>query len=124
MALEGWIQALELLTPVAKAVPVLGAPVEGSLEAAGKILKFAQVRGLFCDPELRIYARIQSVKTNKEQSRELAEQAARWTQALVNALNDVKTDATELERMRPDVTPIRECVSYHVCDASHTLQDA
>jgi hypothetical protein len=114
MALESWIQALELLTPVAKAVPVLGAPVEGSLEAAVKILKFAQVRGLCDDFARRIYAWIQGAKTNKEQSKELAEQAARWTQALVNALNDVKTDATELERMRPDVTPMRECVSHHI----------
>jgi hypothetical protein len=46
MALEDWIKTLELLVPIAKAVPVLGAPVEGSLEAAVKILQFAQVRRL------------------------------------------------------------------------------
>jgi hypothetical protein len=46
MSLEGWIKTLELLIPIAKAVPVLGSPVEGSLEAAVKILRFAQVRRL------------------------------------------------------------------------------
>jgi hypothetical protein len=55
---------------------------------------------------------MKGVKTNKEQSKELAEQAARWTQSLVNALDEVKTDTTELERMRTDVNPIRECVHH------------
>jgi hypothetical protein len=44
MGLEDAIAILEVLTPIAKAIPVLGAPVEGSLEAVGKILKFAKVR--------------------------------------------------------------------------------
>jgi hypothetical protein len=44
MALEDLIKTLELLVPIAKAVPVLGAPVEGTLEAAVKILQLAQVR--------------------------------------------------------------------------------
>jgi hypothetical protein len=44
MSLESWINTLELLLPIAKAVPVLGSPVEGSLEAAVKILQFAQAR--------------------------------------------------------------------------------
>jgi hypothetical protein len=52
------------------------------------------------------------VKSNKERTKELAEQAARWTQALVNTLDRVKTDTAKLERMRPDVTPIRECVLF------------
>jgi hypothetical protein len=46
MALEDWIETLELLIPIARAVPVLGPPVEGSLEAAMKILQFTQVRRL------------------------------------------------------------------------------
>jgi hypothetical protein len=37
------IDGLEVLVPVAKAVPVLGAPVEGALEAVKKILKYAEV---------------------------------------------------------------------------------
>jgi hypothetical protein len=46
MSFEGWIKTLEILIPIAKAVPLLGSPVEGSLEAAIKILQFAQVRRL------------------------------------------------------------------------------
>jgi hypothetical protein len=57
---------------------------------------------------------MQGVKMNKEQTKELAEQAAQWTQALVNALDKVKTDTAELEHLHPNVTPIRECVcSFH-----------
>jgi hypothetical protein len=44
MALDEAIDILKVLVPIAKAVPVLGAPVEGSLEALSKILEFAQVR--------------------------------------------------------------------------------
>jgi hypothetical protein len=49
MSLEEALEILEVLVPIAKAVPILGAPVEGSLEALSKILKFAQVRHLFAD---------------------------------------------------------------------------
>jgi hypothetical protein len=44
MPLEDAMMILDVLTVIAKAVPVLGAPVEGSLEALGKILKLAQAR--------------------------------------------------------------------------------
>jgi hypothetical protein len=33
MALEEAINTLKVLIPIAKAVPILGAPIEGSLEA-------------------------------------------------------------------------------------------
>jgi hypothetical protein len=49
MALDEAMEILEVLVPIAKAVPILGAPVEGSLEALSKILKFAQVRHLCAD---------------------------------------------------------------------------
>jgi hypothetical protein len=49
MALEEAISILKVLVPIAKAVPVLGAPVEGSLEALSKILEFAQARRLHAD---------------------------------------------------------------------------
>jgi hypothetical protein len=49
MALEEALEIFEMLVPIAKAVPILGAPVEGSLEALSKILKFAQVRHLSTD---------------------------------------------------------------------------
>jgi hypothetical protein len=42
--MENAIKALEAMTVLAKAVPVLGAPVEGGLEILGKILRHAQVR--------------------------------------------------------------------------------
>jgi hypothetical protein len=44
MSLEGAITILAVLAPIAKAIPVLGAPVEGSLEALTKILEFAKAR--------------------------------------------------------------------------------
>jgi hypothetical protein len=44
MALDEAIDILNVLVPIAKAVPILGAPVEGSLEALSKILEFTQVR--------------------------------------------------------------------------------
>jgi inorganic triphosphatase YgiF len=64
------------------------------------------------------------VGTNKVQTKELAEQAARWTQALVNALDNAKTDAAELQHMRPDVAPISECVLpiYVLSNVSDSLR--
>jgi hypothetical protein len=44
MALDEAIDILNFLVPIAKAVPILGAPVEGSLEALSKILEFAHAR--------------------------------------------------------------------------------
>jgi hypothetical protein len=46
MALEEAIAILGVLTPIAKAVPVLGAPVEGAIEALSKILELAKARRL------------------------------------------------------------------------------
>jgi hypothetical protein len=43
---------------------------------------------------------------NKDQMKEIAEQAAIWTQAFVNALDVIKTDTDELEYLRPDVAAI------------------
>jgi hypothetical protein len=37
------IESLELLVPIAKAVPALGSMIEGALEAAIKVIKFAKV---------------------------------------------------------------------------------
>jgi hypothetical protein len=55
MALEEAIDILNILTPIAKAVPILGAPVEGSLEALSPILEFAQARHLPADLESLSY---------------------------------------------------------------------
>jgi hypothetical protein len=46
MALDEAIAILAILTPIAKAVPVLGSPVEGSLEALSKLLELANARRL------------------------------------------------------------------------------
>jgi hypothetical protein len=41
--LSPWIDGLAVLQSVAKAVPVLGAPVEGSIEAVKQILQYTEV---------------------------------------------------------------------------------
>jgi hypothetical protein len=46
MALDEAITMLAVLTPIAKAVPVLGSAVEGSLEALSKLLELAKARRL------------------------------------------------------------------------------
>jgi hypothetical protein len=38
--------------------------------------------------------------------KKIAEQAATWTQAFVNALDVIETDTNELEYLRPDVAAI------------------
>jgi hypothetical protein len=42
-ALDVFVETLELLVPIAKAVPALGQTVEGALEAAIRVIKLAQV---------------------------------------------------------------------------------
>jgi hypothetical protein len=44
MALGEAIQILEIITPIAETLPVVGTPLKGALEALGKILGFAKVR--------------------------------------------------------------------------------
>jgi hypothetical protein len=43
MALTSATAFLEILAPIAEAIPVLGLPVKGAVEATSKILKYAQV---------------------------------------------------------------------------------
>jgi hypothetical protein len=45
MVLDQAISALDILVPIAEAIPVLGTSVKGAIEAASKILKYAKVRG-------------------------------------------------------------------------------
>jgi hypothetical protein len=40
---DGVIETLDALVPIARAIPVLGVPVDSSLEAAKKILEYTQV---------------------------------------------------------------------------------
>jgi hypothetical protein len=44
MGLEHLLNVIEFLVPIAKAIPILGSPVEGSLEAVKQIVLLAQVR--------------------------------------------------------------------------------
>jgi hypothetical protein len=44
MPLIATTEFLDIMIPIAKAIPVLGTPVEGALEATSKILGYAQVR--------------------------------------------------------------------------------
>jgi hypothetical protein len=44
MALDRAVAILEIATPIAEAIPVLGTPVKGAFEATAKILKYAGVR--------------------------------------------------------------------------------
>jgi hypothetical protein len=41
-----WIDAFEVLAGVARAVPVLGQPIEGSIEALKQILQYTEVSDL------------------------------------------------------------------------------
>jgi hypothetical protein len=43
--LDAFVETLKVLVPIAKAVPLLGSSVEGSLEAAITIIESSQVRG-------------------------------------------------------------------------------
>jgi hypothetical protein len=44
-------------------------------------------------------------------TKDLAETSARWTQKLVNTLNDIKADVPRLERLREDIEVIYKCVA-------------
>jgi hypothetical protein len=46
MALDEAINILDVLNPIAGAIPVLGGTVQGSLAALSKILEFAKARPL------------------------------------------------------------------------------
>jgi hypothetical protein len=58
---------------------------------------------------------VQGVKNNKQEAHKLAEQAAQWTEDLARAVEHIKTDNAALERLRPDVAPIRECAPHSLC---------
>jgi hypothetical protein len=51
---------------------------------------------------------VQAVRKNKQDSRELALNAARWTEALVNALS--KASAAQLPELKHNVEEILRCV--------------
>jgi hypothetical protein len=118
MALEEAISILAILTPIAKAVPVLGSPVEGSLEALTRLLELAKARRLVLDlvSSIGCITFRQGVKTNKEKTKELAVQATRWLDTIVKILKELelKVDPSELEGLRPNMEEIFKCVAFLV----------
>jgi hypothetical protein len=44
MPLTTATELLDIMIPIAEAVPVLGTPVKGALEATSKIVRYAQAR--------------------------------------------------------------------------------
>jgi hypothetical protein len=50
MALDRAVAALAIATPIAEAIPILGTPVKGALEATGKIIKYATVMSFLVIP--------------------------------------------------------------------------
>jgi hypothetical protein len=84
------IDGLELLVPVAKAVPVLGAPVEGALEAVKKILNYAEVSTSDQQAEsARHITAVQQVKNNKDETLALAKYIGEITPKLFLALQSL-----------------------------------
>jgi hypothetical protein len=57
------------------------------------------------------------VKTNKEQTKALAEEATRWLQTLVNSLNDAKADRSEMARMEPYTNQMFQYAPGFACAA-------
>jgi hypothetical protein len=82
-----WIDGLAVLQSVAKAVPVLGAPVEGSIEAVKQILQCTEVsRFPWLSYMALLDGDLQQVKNNKEDSVTLARHASEITPKLFAAL--------------------------------------
>jgi hypothetical protein len=95
------IDGLEVLVPVAKAVPVMGAPFEGALEAAKQILKYAEVSTSDQQAEgARCITVLQQVKSNKEESLALAKYIGETTPKLflaLQSLDDVDSMKSSIE---------------------------
>jgi hypothetical protein len=55
----------------------------------------------------------QGVKSNKEQTKELAVQATRWLDTVVKVLKELelKTNHSILEGLRPNMEDIQRCVT-------------
>jgi hypothetical protein len=101
------IDGLEVLVPVAKAVPVLGAPVEGALEAVKKILKYAEVST--SDPQAegaRCITTVQQVKSNKDETLALAKYIGEITPKLFLALQSLD----DVDSMKSSIDDFVRCV--------------
>jgi hypothetical protein len=102
------IDGLEVLVPVAKAVPVMGAPFEGALEAAKQILKYAEVSTSDQQAEsARCITMIQQVKSNKEESLLLAKYIGETTPKLFLALQSLD----DIDSMKTSIEDFVKCVT-------------
>jgi hypothetical protein len=54
---------------------------------------------------------MQKVKENKEQTKELADEANRWLEVLVKALGEPEVDASEFERLLPAMNEISSYIN-------------
>jgi hypothetical protein len=119
--LELAISTLDVLIPIAKAVPVLGSRVEGSLEVAKKILEYAQVRlswatiSIYWFSHLR-FPRTQGVQKNKKDTIELALEATSWAKDIANAAKGSEEDVLKLRSLEADVKSFFEYVLCHLLD--------
>jgi hypothetical protein len=103
------IDGLEVLVPVAKAVPVLGAPVEGALEAVKKILKYAEVSTSDQHAESgRCITVVQQVKSNKDDSLALAKNIGEITPKLFLALQSLD----DVDSMKSSIEDFVKCVNH------------
>jgi hypothetical protein len=102
------IDGLEVLVPVAKAVPVMGAPFEGALEAAKQILKYAEVSTSVQQTEsARCLTAVQQVKSNKEESLALAKYIGETTPKLFRELQLLDN----VDSMKSSIEDFVKCVS-------------
>jgi hypothetical protein len=109
---EPTIATLELVAPIAKAIPALGSTVEGAVESAKVILKYAQV-SISSDiaDESNSGNTVQGVRQNKAAAKQLAEDAKAWVTEIVNNLNSFETDPIQLDGLRDEVNVITKYVT-------------
>jgi hypothetical protein len=101
------IDNLEVLVPMAKAVPVLGAPVKGALEAVKQVLKYAEVSTSDQQTEsVQCKTRVQQATSNKDDSLELAKYIGEITPKLFLALLSLD----DVDSMKSSIEDFVKCV--------------
>jgi hypothetical protein len=109
--LDSFVETLELLAPIGKTLPVVGNSVEGSLEAAVKVIKFAQVcmhDARYATPSHSSLSFCENVRKNREKTLELAAETSRWMKSLVEALKTAPP--AQLPALQANVQEIRKSV--------------
>jgi hypothetical protein len=109
---EPTISTLELLAPMAKAIPALGSTVEGAVESVKVILKYAQVstsRDIIYESNSGNI--VQSVRQNKAAAKQLAEDAKTWITEIVESLNSFDADPIQLKGLEDEVDVLTRYVN-------------